>query len=371
MKLSIKKTLPFVFIAVFVLVGASFWIMNERGADEQLVANDNEIALSNEEAASLDIKVGEVQPFSLQHSFKVLGKAVYDQDARSYVVPMMTGTVEKIHARKGDTVKKGDILASIFSQEAASHKIEYQKSLNEVALLKNVMDSEETLYDKGFSSEQQFLKAKQEYDAALLNSKLCYDKLRAMGVNAADTEDALSRYYLIAPIDGTIVDNSLILGAIVDPQEDSVLVADLKRVHIEIGLNEEEMRQVHPGTFIEVGDHTGMVQAVLPAIESRTMKAYALANLADGSSITPGSVVEVKMITNLENVAMAVKKCALVENDGCNMVFVKTENGFTPQEVTLGMMDDNYVEIKGDIAVGTTIAEDNLFILKSEFSKDK
>ena len=54
MNLSIKKTLPFVFIAIFVLVGASFWIMNERCDDEQLAANDNEIALTDEEVASLD-----------------------------------------------------------------------------------------------------------------------------------------------------------------------------------------------------------------------------------------------------------------------------------------------------------------------------
>lgn len=369
MNLSIKKTLPFVFAAIFVLVGASFWIMNERCDDEQLAANDNEIALTDEEVASLEIKLNSVQSHAIQHSFKVMGKAVYDQDARSFVVPMMGGTVEKIYSKKGDAVKKGDILASIFSQEAAAHKIEYQKSQNEIALLKNVMDSEETLYEKGFSTEQQFLKAKQEYDAAVLSAKLCYDKLKTMGVNGSDPEEALSRYYLVAPMDGTVINNSLVLGAIVNPQEDSILVADLKRIHIEIGLNEEEMKQVQAGTFIEVGEHTGIVKAVLPAMDTTTMKAYALANLADGSSITPGSVVDVKVIASMASVPMAVKRCAVVENEGCNLVFVKTDGGFVPQEVTLGLMDDDYVEIKGEIAVGTPIAEENVFILKSEVLK--
>ena len=367
MKQSIKKTIPFIAAAVFVMAGATLWIANDKGSVELLVQDSREISLTEEESHSLEITLDEVKSHQIVDSIRVIGKAVFDQDAKSFVTPPMSGNVEHVAVKKGDQVKKGDILASIFSQEAAACKIEYQKALNEVALMKNVLETEEALYAKGFSTEQQYLKAKQEYDHAYLSCKYALDQLDRLGMNGIG-EEPLSRYFLKAPMDGTIVDHTLTAGALVSPQSDSILIADLNRVHIEIGLNEEEMNKVQAGSFIEVGEHTGIVKSILPAIDHQTMKSYALANLLDGYKLTPGALVDVKIIVNMEEVPVAVKKTSVVEKEGNPVVFIKTEDGFSPTEVVLGIEDDTYVEVVSNLELGEQIADENLFYLKSEMS---
>lgn len=372
MKLSVKKTIPFIGMAVMVMAGAVTWIVNGRGAEEPFVLDaGGEISLSDEEAASLEIALDEVKSQPIWNTVHVIGKVVFDQDAKSYITPIFSGNVESVAVKKGDMVKKGDILAAIFSQEAAACKVEYQKCQSELALMKIVLDTEDALYAKGFSTEQQYLKAKQEHDQAELSRKYAFDQLQRLGILDVNDEIPLSRYYLKAPMDGTIVENTLTVGAMANPHEDSILMADLDRVHIEIGLNEEELSQIQPGSFIEIGEHTGIVKTILPSIDSKTQKSYALAHLVDGFKLTPGSLVDVKVIVDMQEAPLAVKRSAVVEADGENLVFVKTDEGFMPTPVELGNGDDDYVEIvSNNLDLGDLVADDNLFILKSEYSKE-
>ncbi|MSR64581.1 MAG: efflux RND transporter periplasmic adaptor subunit [Verrucomicrobiae bacterium] len=171
--------------------------------------------------------------------------------ARIEISPRFQGTVKLINVKKGDKVKKGDVMVQLEDDEFRARILEAQ---GRVALAEaNLANSElnlrrqAELVKKDVDSQRAFDDAKRARDAA------------AAELTVAKGQLELAQVYLDwctirAPIDGTILEklvdpNELVVpqsfGGTRGPSTALVSLADLNDLQVEIDLNEADTPKVH------------------------------------------------------------------------------------------------------------------------------
>jgi cobalt-zinc-cadmium efflux system membrane fusion protein len=77
-----------------------------------------------------------------------------------------------------------------------------------------------------------------------------------------------------------------------------------------------------------------------------------------------------KVFTSKKRVDIAVPKNAVQIFDGQKVVFVKSDKGFAPQAVTLGIENDKAVEILDGLHQGDKYVAKGAYTFKSELLKE-
>lgn len=102
------------------------------------------------------------------------GEIRFDEDHTAHVVPRVPGVVESVQANLGESVKKGQVLAVIASQQISDLRSEQQAAQRRVELARLTFDREKQLWQDKISAEQDYLQARQglqEADISLANAK--------------------------------------------------------------------------------------------------------------------------------------------------------------------------------------------------------
>lgn len=113
---------------------------HEHGEDDTHAhAEDDSVTLSDKAKANIGLKTAIADVRSIDKVVQVTGNIISHPGKRAVVTPRVGGTIKHVHAKLGDTVKKGDILLELESidlQLAAINLIEAvqrQKSLDSTA----------------------------------------------------------------------------------------------------------------------------------------------------------------------------------------------------------------------------------------------
>ena len=112
------------------------------------------------------------------------------------------------------------------------------------------------------------------------------------------------------------------------------------------------------------------IDFVSPVVEESTRTATARVVL-DNSKGTwrPGSFVTGEIMLSEFEVKIAVPRTALQVVEDKNVIFVKTNDGFEPRQVTIGRKDKEQVEILDGLDRGERYISKGGFTLKSELER--
>jgi hypothetical protein len=97
------------------------------------------------------------------------------------VISLATGRVVAIHARLGDTVKKGQALLSIRSDDVAGGFSDYRKALADETLARTQLERAKELYDHGAISMNDLQVAQDTEDKAKVDVETMAEHLRLLG----------------------------------------------------------------------------------------------------------------------------------------------------------------------------------------------
>jgi cobalt-zinc-cadmium efflux system membrane fusion protein len=163
------------------------------------------------------------------------------------VTPLAAGRVLELRARLGDTVKKGDVLLTMQSPDAAQARTDVQKFAADAALARQSLERAKTL------SEHEALAAK-DFEAAVTAERkaeadlnAAQERLRLLGGSLEQTTPLIE---LRAPVSGTIIEQNVTGGAGVKSLDNSpnlFTIADLSRVWVLCDVYENNLAQVRIG----------------------------------------------------------------------------------------------------------------------------
>ncbi|MAE40146.1 MAG: hypothetical protein CML07_04370 [Psychrobacter sp.] len=194
----------------------------------------------------------------------------------------------------------------------------------------------------------------------------------------APSHTRLTRYVIRAPFEGSIVEKHIVLGESLKDDRETFVIADLSTVWVDLRVYQKELLFVQKGQPVIISAGDGIPDAfdeisyVGPLMDEQTRSALARVVLPNPDGHwRPGLFITGRVVINEVDVPIILPKTALQTVDGQSTVFMKTEEGFQPQPVTVGRSNETHVEILSGLESNTVVAIDGTFYLKSELMREQ
>jgi membrane fusion protein, heavy metal efflux system len=189
------------------------------------------------------------------------------------VISIATGRVVEVHARLGDTVKKGQLLLRVQSADMSGAFSDYRKAVADEQLARTQLERSKLLYDKGAVSLNDLQVTQDLEDKAKVDVENTTERLRVLG-GSIDHPAAIVD--IRAPVSGVITDQQVTTAAGVAGlgSPNPFTISDLSYVWILCDVYENDLASVHVGETAEIRLNaypnqafTGRISNVLPVLD--------------------------------------------------------------------------------------------------------
>ena len=284
------------------------------------------------------------------------------------------GTVTAIRKRLGDSVRAGESLGAIQSREAATLAGERDSAKARLARAEQAFERQKNLLRANATSRQDYDAAESEWRVAQSEWQRAVSSGSASGLS----KDGIS-LEILSPISGRITTAPAMLGAYVVAGTELFRVADPQKLQIDAAVPSQDASRVSAGDKAIVdlpqGSITAMVRAITPNVDVESRAAtVVLMPTGEARSLQPGQLVSARIFIaprgNDDSRTALIPTEALQKIGGNDAVFLKTDDGFRVQAVTVGTESGDTTEIQSGLKPGDEIATHNSFLLKAELEKD-
>lgn len=370
----------------WLIVGTSLFA-DEREAPRKEHAEGQEagarISLTSEQIAQAGIIVATAGPGTLISTLELPGQIVLNADREVHIVPRIGGTVSEVRKVLGDQVAAGETMAVLESRDLADLNATYLAAEARVSLAQITFQREEVLWRQKISAEQDYLTAKQALAEARIDQRQARQKLQALGLGDAafaslqkHADNVLTRFEVVAPIAGTVIEKHLTVGEVVDTTQPLFTIADLRTVWVDLSVYPKDLPLVDVGQAVTVAASgtdakvAGTIAYVQPLASTDTRAVLARVVLDNTDRRwRPGLFVTARVAASETQVAVLIPKVAVQTLATGPVVFVADEQGFEPRPVQLGRSDAESLEIVSGLQPGERYVAANSFMLKSELGK--
>jgi membrane fusion protein, heavy metal efflux system len=167
------------------------------------------------------------------------------------VVSLASGRVTAINARLGDTVRKGQLLLTIRSDDVAGGFDAYRKAVADELLARKQLNRAVDMYAHGAIAEQDLEVAQDTADDAKVTLETATEHLRLLG---NDPNKPMGMVYIYAPVSGVITDQEVTNAAAVQAfnTPSPFTISDISSVWIVCDVYENDLPTVKLGDTAEI-----------------------------------------------------------------------------------------------------------------------
>jgi len=330
----------------------------------------------------LGVKVEEAGAKSAENDIEVAGSLEYNLDRYAEVGSLLDGRVSTIAVKVGDSVKKGQLLATVVVPSIAAAQAEFVSAEASARIAKENAAREEALLQRELTTAREAEVARGEAVKTQAELAAATAKLQAFGVSkpsGSGTITGAGTLTLAAPLEGVVVRRDAVLGKFLQPQETAFVIADPHSLRASLNVYEHDL------AYFKVGSETtitfdalpgrvvkGHVLIVEPQVGKTSRSARALIEVpnADGS-LRPGLFVRASIPLPQEvGNALLVPSGAVQPLADDDVVFVEREAGlFEVRKVEIARRTPQVVTIHAGLAKGERIVVAGGFVLRGEVTK--
>lgn len=257
------------------------------------------------------------------------------------VAPRVTGRLETISVKLGDTVRRGQVLAKVEDQELQQQVRQAQASYQvaeatirqrraDLNLAKANLDRSKSLVDRELLPQQSHDDTESRHQAALAQLDLAVAQFEQARARLDELKITLANTSIPSPVDGFVGKRYVDPGAFVGTNSPVVSVVDIRTVRLVANLVERDVRQVRAGTpaVVEVDAYpgekfTGSVSRIAPVFDPSTRTAEMEVEVPNpGFRLKPGMYARVQLTVETRGDALTVPRNAIVDANGQTGVFI-------------------------------------------------
>jgi RND family efflux transporter MFP subunit len=303
------------------------------------------------------------------------------------VMSLVGGIVRSVGPELGQSVRKGQTVAVVASNDLAEAQTKYLAAVAELEEHHKHHARTEKLVAIGAASHEDLELATSklktaESELANLRQRLLLLGLSSQRVSALrSTSQISSEVSLPAPASGTVTSRTVNSGEVIEANKELLRVTDLSSVWAIAQVYEKDLGKVHIGSGASITTDAypgrvfrGQVSYVDPKVDSQTRTAQARIELAN-----PGQQIKIGMYVNVAFAALGdaqssvpIVPVAAVQNMGNRQViFVATSdpNVFAMRFVRLGLESGGFYPVLEGLSVGDRIVTEGSFMLRAEWLK--
>jgi cobalt-zinc-cadmium efflux system membrane fusion protein len=298
----------------------------------------------------------------------VTGAVTPDISRSVPVISIATGRVVEIHARLGDTVKKGQLLLRVQSADMSAAFSDYRKAVADEKLARIQFERSKLLYDKGAISLNDFQTAEDVENKAQVDVENTRDRLRVLG---GSTDHPSAIVDILAPVSGVITDQQVTNAAGVAGlgSPNPFTISDLSYVWILCDVYENNLSSVHVGETAEIRlnaypdkPFTGRIGNVLPVLDPALRTAKVRIEVRNPGLMRVGMFVTATFHGQKKEMHAAVPASAILHLHDRDWVYAPVGGKkFRRVEVTTGsMLPGNMQEVLSGIQPGAQVVQNAL-----------
>jgi membrane fusion protein (multidrug efflux system) len=302
----------------------------------------------------------EVSPQPLTYTLSAVGSLNTPENVT--ISSKKAGIIQKIFAKEGDRVSKGQTLVQLDDVNA---RLEVERSEAKLREAEAYLETNRTTllrYQKLLDSK---VISQQGYDDANLKVKLDEARVALAKAELTLARQSLSDHRIVSPIEGLVSLKIASLGEHVNvaPKDEILKIVQMSPLELEFDIPENWAGKVQGGSRIQFTvkaysqeKFTGVVQFISPTADpaTRNVKMKAVVQNAD-YRLKPGFFAEVTIQTGNNPNALVVPESALFSQEGRFFAFITEDGVARRKEVETGLRFDGKVEIVKGIQKGAWV----------------
>ncbi len=330
----------------------------------------------------LGVKVEEAGAKSAENDIEVAGSLEYNLDRYAEVGTVLDGRISMISVKVGDSVKRGQALATIVVPTIAAAQAEFVSAEASARIAKENSVREDALLQRELTTAREAEVARGDAIKTQAELAAATAKLQAFGVSkpsGSGTITGAGTLTLVSPIEGVVVRRDAVLGKFLQPHETAFVVADPHSLRASLNVYEHDL------AYFKVGSETtitfdalpgrvvkGHVLVVEPQVGKSSRSARALIEVPNpDGSLRPGLFVRASIPLPQESGnQLLVPSSAVQPLADDDVVFVEREAGlFEVRKVDIARRTPQVVTIRGGLSKGERVVVAGGFVLRGEVTK--
>ncbi|RMG05856.1 MAG: efflux RND transporter periplasmic adaptor subunit [Nitrospirae bacterium] len=364
----------FLIAIVCVIIFPAILHASDRGKDK----NDGKVVfLKPALHQEIGIRTLKVKKREASRVIRTVGRVEYDEARISTVNIKLEGWVEKLHATDtGMPVKKGDILAEIYSPELYVMQQEFAYLVQWIKLKPHIYKkSAEFLLSDRYGTIGRMITWDANELLKVFRSRLKIWDLTDEEIRAIEKEGKLFRTLPIkSPATGYLIRKSVFEGKRVLPGENIFDIANLDQVWVIADFYQGDIKHLRKGQRARItlnGEPSRHTEAVLDYIypfvsdQTRTVKARYILKNPDGY-LRPGMFVHLEQTEPLGE-GFYLPETAVMDTGTRKVVFISLGDGyFRQREVKTGVAFDGMLQVTEGLSEGDEVVVSGNFLIDAE-----
>ena len=333
------------------LVGSGFI---SCGGDEAGSSTDTAVP-----GESIPVEVLLIKPENVQKniSFSGILQPVHSVD----ILAEVSGKITKINKKLGEVVSTQDVLAEIDDEIPLSNYRQAKSTVlsaeNNLKIAELNLKSDEELFASGDISKLAYENASLSVKTAEANHLMALANLSRMDKAYKDTR-------IKSPINGHISRKYVDIGTMVNPNTPVYRVVDLSALKISIGVPQEVIPMIRPGSEGRVyvsafsGEAlTGKVRYVSPQADERTGSFNVEVHVPNNAQklIPAGMTARVEIVLDKQEDIIALPDYAFIQQNNEFQIYKVEKNRAVMTPVEVGDSFENRRIVRDGLSMGDTV----------------
>jgi cobalt-zinc-cadmium efflux system membrane fusion protein len=290
--------------------------------------------------------------------------SVFPDISRTFpVISLASGRVVDLRARLGDTVKKGQLLLRVRSDDISGGFDAYRKAVSDELLARKQLDRAKLLYEHGAIALGDLEVAQDNEDDAKTTLDTATEHLHLLG---SDPNDPKGIVDIAAPVSGVITDQEVTIGASVQAYStpNPFTISDLSTVWIVCDVYENDMANVRMGEPADIKLNAypdkvlkGTISNIGPILDPSIRTAKVRIEVANpGQMMRLGMFATATLFGKEKQAYAAVPASSIVHLHDRDWVYLPVQGKFKRIEVVGGeQLPNNMQEILSGLQPGQQI----------------
>ena len=338
---------------------------------------------------SVEVQTEKLEPRTIRSSVLASGRLVHEEQVKLSTEEI--GKVTAIYVDEGDTVKKGELLLQIDDQrfraaveqnEAAARvqQIAIERQELQVENLRTQWKRQQDLHERKLIDDNTFDTATNNLKIAQVDLESSRESLRQVRAQLEQAQDHLAKTRAYSPIDGVVtsldikVGETAISSSTNIPGSSLMTIANPASILTEVNVDEADIANIEVGQAARVyaiaypdqpvEGTVSSIAVTAKVAEGQQGRSFAVKiRLGDPGEVTlrPGMSCRAEIFSaTKEDVVAAPIQSIRVDEDlaagETHRYVFRDENGVARRvEVTVGLSDDTYQEIKTGLKAGDEV----------------
>lgn len=335
--------------------------------DEQEEENPNTATLTDEQIKSIGIELGTIEQKQLTASLKTNGVLKVPNQNKARVNSVYSGVIKSLLVQPGNTVSKGQTIATIANPEFIQVQDEYLSINSKIVLAEQEYSRQKELNAGNAGALKNLQSAETELRTLRSRQSSLQQQIQLMGINPASISNGklVSVLSIRSPISGVVSNVMVQIGSYTDVSTAVAEIVDNSQLHLDLFVYEKDLPKLKNNQLIHFTltnnpgkEYDAQIYSLGSSFEGEskavTVHARVQGNktgLIDGMNVTA-------IISLAKAIVPAIPSDAIVNFQGQDYIFIVTQKHDAKETDThtqeSGVNFERIPVVKGNSDIGYT-----------------